>query len=61
MQETQTNVLQVRTPKPLSDSLRAAADRDMTSVSEFARRVLIDELRERGLLDGRPPRAQVGV
>ena len=58
---THSDVLQIRAPQQLTEAIRTAAGRDMTSTSEFVRRILIDELRERGLLDGRNNRAQVGA
>jgi hypothetical protein len=43
------NALQVRAPVPLIAAVKRAGDRDMTSTSEYVRRVLLERLRLDGL------------
>jgi hypothetical protein len=41
--------LQLCAPPALVDAVKAAADREMTSISEYVRRSLIDRLRSGGI------------
>jgi hypothetical protein len=51
------NNLQFLAPKPLTDAIKAAAARDLTTASEYSRRAVIERLRA----DGFDPAAPVPV
>jgi hypothetical protein len=48
-QDTSRNMLQVQVPPAFSAAVKLAADREMTTISEFVRRVLLDRLRSGGI------------
>jgi hypothetical protein len=48
-QDTSRNMLQLQVPPALSTAVKIAADREMTTISEFVRRVLLDRLRSDGI------------
>jgi hypothetical protein len=52
-QENPRKMLQLCAPPALTSAVKAAADREMTTISEYVRRALIDRLRS----DGIDPRA----
>ena len=47
------NSLHVRAPWSLTSAIREAAEREMTTTSEYARRALIAQLRSDGIDPGR--------
>jgi hypothetical protein len=52
-QDNSRKMLQLYAPVALIDAVKVAADREMTSISEFVRRVLIERLRSDGIDLGR--------
>jgi hypothetical protein len=52
-QETPRKMLQLQAPSALTAAVKIAADREMTTISEFVRRVLIDRLRSDGIDPGK--------
>ena len=48
-QETRKPMLQVCVPPSFHAAVKFAADQEMTTISEFTRRVLIDRLRSTGI------------
>jgi hypothetical protein len=48
-QENSRNMLQLNAPPALTEAVKLAADRELTTVSEFVRRTLIDRLRSIGI------------
>ncbi len=49
-QLNQSTVLQVRTPVALASAIKTAAERDLTTASEYVRQAVIGRLREDGFL-----------
>jgi hypothetical protein len=47
--EARKRMLQLQTPPALAAAVKVAADRELMTVSEFVRRVLIDRLRSDGI------------
>jgi hypothetical protein len=47
--DTPKRMPQLQTPPALAAAVKVAADRELTTVSEFVRRVLIDKLRSDGI------------
>jgi hypothetical protein len=41
--------IQVRAPSSLADAVKTAANRELTTVSEYIRRTLINRLRQEGI------------
>jgi hypothetical protein len=52
-QDTPKKMLQLQAPSALTAAVKMAADREMTTISEFVRRVLIDRLRSDGIDPGK--------
>jgi hypothetical protein len=48
-QESSHTMLQFQAPRVLAAAVKLAADREMTTISEFVRRVLLDRLRSEGI------------
>jgi hypothetical protein len=48
-QGSSRSTLQLQAPPALTAAVKLAAEREMTTISEFVRRVLIDRLRSDGL------------
>jgi hypothetical protein len=59
-QDASRNMLQLQAPPALTAAIKLAADREMTTISEFVRRVLLDRLRSNGIdpvIIGKKPEA----
>ncbi len=52
MSQDSRKMLQLCAPPALTAAVKLAADREMTTISEFVRRVLIDRLRSDGIDPG---------
>lgn len=49
MSQDSKRMVQFGVPPALGDAIKLAADQEMTTISEFARRALIDRLRAAGI------------
>lgn len=48
-QDSSRKLLQLQAPPALTAAIKLAADREMTTISEYVRRALIDRLRAGGI------------
>jgi len=49
MSQDSRKMLQLIVPPSLGEAVKIAANREMSTISEYVRRVLIDDLRQRGI------------